>query len=168
MGNLYGVTLYELLCRHFVTANISEFIVSLCAANSNTVVLTKRPLRCSTQQVSRYSSALHSMVNAVTTLAGAAAASDMAQNALGRPIALSVNRINNDVVVICDQRIRKITPQGVVSTLAGTAGTLGYRDGEGSNALFSEPNGVAVDRAGNVIVADSCNNCIRKITPQGV
>jgi DNA-binding beta-propeller fold protein YncE len=72
-------------------------------------------------------------------------------------------------VVVADSLnncIRKITPQGQVSTLAGTVGQ-GYRDGEGTVALFSEPCGVAVDGDGSILVADSLNNCIRKITPQG-
>ncbi len=62
--------------------------------------------------------------------------------------------------------IRKITPAGVVSTFAGT-GTAGYLDGVASVAMFNGPQGVAVDGAGNVYVADRGNNTIRKITPDG-
>jgi serine/threonine protein kinase/sugar lactone lactonase YvrE len=64
--------------------------------------------------------------------------------------------------------IRKITPAGVVSTLAGTAGTAGSTDGPCSRALFNQPRGIAVDSAGNIIVADAGNRSIRKITPAGV
>src|SRR3989440_9565 len=64
--------------------------------------------------------------------------------------------------------IRKITPAGVVTTLAGLAGITGSADGTGSTARFSDPDGVATDPSGNVYVADTFNHTIRKITPAGV
>lgn len=63
--------------------------------------------------------------------------------------------------------IRKITPAGMVTTLAGLAGSKGSADGMGSAARFCFPTGVAVDKLGNIYVADSLNNTIRKVTPEG-
>jgi sugar lactone lactonase YvrE len=63
--------------------------------------------------------------------------------------------------------IRKITPDGTVTTLAGS-GASGQADSTGTAASFSGPSGVAVDASGNVYVADTYNNVIRKITPAGV
>ena len=64
--------------------------------------------------------------------------------------------------------IRKITPAGVVTTLAGLAGYQGSADGTGSAARFYYPFGVATDSSGNVYVADTDNHTIREITPAGV
>ncbi len=64
--------------------------------------------------------------------------------------------------------IRRITPDGTVSTFAGLAGTTGSTDGTGSSARFNWPAFPAVDRSGNVYVADQSNSTIRKITPAGV
>lgn len=61
--------------------------------------------------------------------------------------------------------IRKITPLGMVSILAGTPGISGSADG--ASALFSGPQGLAVDSSGNVYVADTGNSTIRKVTPEG-
>ena len=65
-----------------------------------------------------------------------------------------------------NNRIRKITPAGEVSTFAGD-GTDGYRDGTGAEAQFDWPNDIAIDRAGNLYVADTVNRRIRKLTPAG-
>src|SRR5207248_10897296 len=64
--------------------------------------------------------------------------------------------------------IRTITPAGVVTTLAGTAGIYGSADGTGSAAQFDYPWGIAVDSTKNLYVSDQYNQTIRKITPTGV
>lgn len=63
--------------------------------------------------------------------------------------------------------IRKITPAGRVSTLAGFAGSSGSADGLNSAARFNGPSGTTIDSAGNLYVVDSGNNTIRKINPAG-
>ena len=64
--------------------------------------------------------------------------------------------------------IRKITVGRVVTTLAGSPGNAGKTDGNGSDARFWSPQGLTVDSTGNIYVADTSNNGIRKITPMGV
>ena len=110
----------------------------------------------------------------VTTLAGSAPFNGSVDGTgsaarFGYPAGVAVDSAGNVYVGDGDNNlIRKITPAGVVTMLAGTAGPAGSVDGTGAAARFSNPNGVAVDTAGNVYVADTYNHTIRKITPAGV
>jgi sugar lactone lactonase YvrE len=109
----------------------------------------------------------------VTTLAGTAGSYGSADGtgAAARfcsPSGVAVDGAGNVFVADGNNTIRKITPSGVVTTFAGTAGSYGSADGTGGAARFSSPEGVAVDGAGNVFVADTGNNTVRKITPAGV
>jgi hypothetical protein len=67
-----------------------------------------------------------------------------------------------------NRTIRKITPGGAVSTIAGTPGIQGNADGTGLAARFVYPHGPAADRNGTIYVADPNDATIRKITPAGV
>jgi len=83
------------------------------------------------------------------------------------PVGLVVDAAGNILVADAgNHRIRKITPNGVVTTLAGT-GTPGKKDGAGTIAEFKKPVGIAVDGSGNILVAERDNNMIRKITLTG-
>ncbi len=85
------------------------------------------------------------------------------------PFGVAEDSVGNVYVADSDNNtIRKVTPAGVVTTLAGVAGYDGTNDGAGSAARFSYPIGLAVDNMGNVYVADSYNNTIRMVTQDGV
>lgn len=110
-------------------------------------------------------------VGVVTTLAGNGV--PQLQNGTGAeasflyPQGIAVDNMGNVYVADSGNNvIRKVTPDGVVTTFAGD-GSYGFRNGSGVGANFNEPNGVAVDNAGNVYVADVGNHAIRKITPTG-
>ncbi len=110
----------------------------------------------------------------VTTLAGTPGLTGSANGTGGvarffgpRGVAVD-SALNVYVADTFNHTIRKITPAGVVTTLAGVAGFTGSTNGTGSAARFSGPRGVAVDSSSNVYVADTSNNTIRKITPAAV
>ncbi len=84
------------------------------------------------------------------------------------PLSVALNSVG--YVFVADSKnnmIRKIAPDGTVTTVAGT-GTAGSANGAGNTATFNYPNGLAIDAADNVYVADALNNMIRKITPAGI
>ncbi len=64
-------------------------------------------------------------------------------------------------------QIRKITPDGAITLVAGS-GAAGIKNGTATSAQFSAPNALAVDSGGNLYVADANNGVVRKISPAGV
>jgi sugar lactone lactonase YvrE len=110
-------------------------------------------------------------VSTVAGLAGTSGSSDgTGTNVLfNSPFSLAIDTQTNIYVAdTFNQTIRKITPDGVVSTLAGKANVQGTNNATGTNATFSFPEGIAVDPDGNVFVTDDGNSSIRKITAGGV
>jgi len=82
------------------------------------------------------------------------------------PESVAADRFGNLIIADAGNRlIRKVTPSGVVTTIAGTPGTIGYLDGPGNAARFMGMQGVAVDKWGNIYVADTYSHTIRKLTP---
>ncbi|MBH9577008.1 hypothetical protein [Inhella proteolytica] len=114
----------------------------------------------------------------VSTLAGGGQGANGSRHADGQGTAAAFNEPrgfaqdgagNLYVADYQNQVIRRITPSGLVTTLAGSPGQQGSVDGTGSAARFSDPQAVALDSAGNLYVADTGpTKAIRKITPAGV
>ena len=89
---------------------------------------------------------------------------------LDRPHAEAFDAAGN--LYIVDQVnnvVRKITPAGVITTIAGT-GSIGYSGdgGAATSATLNNPQGIAIDAAGNIFIADTGNNVVRKVTAAGV
>ncbi len=111
---------------------------------------------------------------AFTTLAGAPGGSG-STDGIGRaarfssPVSVAVDAAGNLFVADTgNHTIRKVTADGIVTTLAGSPGARGIADGPGQDARFNAPGGVAVDAHGNVFVADTDSHTIRRIGPDGV
>ena len=87
---------------------------------------------------------------------------------LDSPLAVTVDGAGNVYFAEFAGYIRKVTPDGLIQTIAGT-GQKGYSGdgGQATQAEFSEPRGMAIDSAGNLYIADSGNNVIRRISPDG-
>jgi sugar lactone lactonase YvrE len=114
--------------------------------------------------------------NMITTVAGNGGANDsgngvMATNgSLGYPTCVAFDAAGNMYIADCqDNHIRKVNTNGIITTVAGTS-SAGYSGdgGAATNASLNWPNGVAVDAFGNLYIADSDNNRLRKVGANGI
>ncbi|MDR6808170.1 sugar lactone lactonase YvrE [Dyadobacter sp. BE34] len=81
-----------------------------------------------------------------------------------------LNFDENGNIFVADKHnhcIRKITPDGMVTTFSGTPTQVGYRDGEAGQAMFNQPCNIQIDKLGNLYVNDLWNHCIRLVYPDG-
>ena len=109
----------------------------------------------------------------ITTFAGSAAQGNVDGvtnlSQFNNPGGVAMDSSGNIYIAdTADNTIREIAAGGTVSTFAGSPGISGNADGNGTNAFFNAPQGIAVDSSGNVYVADTGNDTIRKITSAGV
>lgn len=111
---------------------------------------------------------------AVSTLAGSPGQSGQADGSAGnarfnQPWGVVLDAAGNLYVADTgNDTVRKVSPAGVVTTLAGSAGNVGSQDGNSSSASFNLPQGIAIDSTANLYIADTGNNTIRKLTQAGV
>jgi uncharacterized protein (TIGR03437 family) len=111
----------------------------------------------------------------ITTVAGNGTAGSTGDNGpaasaeLNGPEGVAMDGAGNLFIAdYYNNRVRKVTPSGTITTVAGTgADGSGGDNGPSISAQLSHPTGVAVDTAGNLFIADYMNNRIRKVTPAG-
>ena len=143
--------------RNFLIAALFILVISACKKNPDDVAAPIIPSG-DPQNVTTF---------AGSGTAGAADGTSTAASFSG-PRGLAIDASGNIYVAdFGNHTIRKITPAGVVTTVAGN-GNPGFVNGTGTGASFNAPRGVAVDAFGNVFVADWNNHAIRKITPTGL
>jgi hypothetical protein len=169
-GSLYIINQNREIARYDTISNSSVVLVTglnspfgLAADIAGNIYVTDQ----GTNQVFRISEPL----NILTLIAGNG--SPGSADGLGiaasfnKPAGICIDQTGN--LYIADNsnnKIRKITVNGIVSTVAGT-GLAGSTDGKGNTATFNDPIGIAADSNGNVFVSDYGNNKIRKITANG-
>lgn len=105
----------------------------------------------------------------IAGMAGVQGASDGVGTAalFWSPIAVAIDT-DGTVYVVDGNAVRKISVNGAVTTIAGSAQTQGFKDGAGSAALFNSPSAIAIGPAGLLFVSDSGNNAVRQVTSAGV
>ncbi|MDB5124787.1 MAG: repeat-containing protein [Mucilaginibacter sp.] len=97
--------------------------------------------------------------NVVTTIAG----NPTENYLLNYPSAITIDKQGNLYITDADARVIEFTTSNVLYFLAGKLNVSGFVNGTGTSALFTYPQGIAVDASGNLYIADQYNNCIRKV-----
>jgi sugar lactone lactonase YvrE len=163
VGDVTSVALSGLSASTTYYCRVRAYASAGTGANSSTVTVTTT------------ANIVISAPLTVSTLAGqplSSGSSDGTGNAARfyYPSGIAADTAGNLYLADIDNHmIRKIVAStGSVTTLAGLAGNSGSTDGTGSDARFNSPSGVTVDGAGNVYVADTMNNTLRKVTASGV
>ncbi len=165
-GPIPGANENNLVLPVVETANAGAYTLTVTTDGGS---LTSRPAVLTVAQ----STMIYSPRFAFSTLSGRAGEGStdgpVATARFRSPNGVALDREGNLLVIESgNATVRKISPAGIVTTLAGTAGVTGRADGVGRAASFVTPAGIAVDNHGNAFVTDSTANTIRKITPAGV
>ncbi len=157
-AEIYGATSNTLSLKHLIWAQNGMYS---CAINSVCGLINTASIRLTVLEVDS---------NIVTTFAGSEKGyiNDSALKAqFDVPASMCIDTSGNIFVADYNNNcIRKITPEGLVTTFAGSY--KGYKDGVGTDAQFDSPIGVCNDQFGNIYVAELGTNRIRKITSSGV
>lgn len=147
------------------SVNIAQFKdpLGICTDNNGNIFVADR----SNNRIRKIDA---SGTNTVTTIAGSGVegyADDIGTSAIfGAPKGICIDALGNLYVTdFWNFKIRKITPAGIVTTLAGS--TQGFANGNGTAAQFGYLEQICIDALGNLYVADAGNSKIRKITPSG-
>lgn len=166
-----------------ISVKINGKPVTVMGANKNRMVVKipaslgsgKIEITIAGKTVTSTESFLYTLKRTVSTLAGAGTAgfadgaADVAKFDFRSNAGMDIDSKGNLYVAdIFNNCIRKITPDGVVSTFIGKPGVEGYVNGNKDVALFNHPMDVAVDKDDNLYVADAWNWAVRKVTPAGV
>ncbi|MDB5132320.1 MAG: repeat-containing protein [Mucilaginibacter sp.] len=97
--------------------------------------------------------------NVVTTIAGSPTESYL----LNYPSAITIDKQGNLYIIDAEARLLEFNTSNILYGLAGKPNVSGFVNGSGTSALFSYPQGIAIDAIGNIYIADQYNNCIRKV-----
>lgn len=176
-GNVYIADSYNYVIRKITPSGVTSTIAGKPGISGNTDGVGNSASFGQVQGLAIDSSGIlyitdvtYNTVRKLTYSAGIWNVSTLvASNAgLNKPYGIAVDTSGNIYVADTGNLvIRKISQSGSITTLAGYLGRLGGTDGSGTAATFSGPLGITTDSAGNIYVADTGGDTIRKITPTG-